>query len=484
MEYETMKRVLIMVTLIFFPRLLAAQSLDLSSLEGESWYGLYLNGQKSGYSMHSVKKAEDGTVSVVEDAYFRLKMGGVPQDMRIYGNRVYGPDGRLLSVESTIDDAKSTTQFNAVVEGEELILHTNVGGAPTEQRFPRPKESLEDALRQAEMVQGNPKVGDALTFATFETMKPGEIKGRSEIIGIEERLLEGAPTKVYKIHTSMDFMGIETVSYVTEHGTTLEDITAGQITMRLEPEEIAKDVDYSNDVIVSNAAMVDTPIPKPRTRTSLRLRLTGPLSPAHLFNDERQFLTQNGDGFEFTGKALDLEGFATEPIPVKDEKVAQWLEPTLFVQSDDSRIIEKAKEIVGDETDSLKASTLLSEWVYDNVNTIFSARLTNALEVLDSLEGDCTEHSILFVALCRAAGIPAREVAGLIYMDGAQPGFYFHQWAKVWVGKWIDVDPTWNQPVADVTHIKLAEGDLFQQAQLIPIIGQIKVEVLDEASGG
>lgn len=479
-----MKRVILMVTVIFFPRLLVAQTLDLSNLEGESWYGLYLNGQKSGYSMHAVTKADDGNVSVVEDAHFRMNMAGVPQDMRMYSNRIYAPDGQLKAIESKIDDAKSTSEFNAVVDGDELVLHADVGGVEKEQRLPRPKESLQDALKQAELVQGNPKVGDALTFTTFEPMKPGEIKGRSEIVGIEERMLEGAPTKVYKIHTSLEFMGIETVSYVTGQGTVLEDITAGQITMRLEPKEIAKDVDYSNDVIVSNAAMVDEPISNPRTRKSLQLRLTGPLSPAHLFNDERQFLTQDGDSYDFTSKALNLDGFKTVQIPVKNEKVKQWLEPTLFVQCDDPRIVAKAKEIIGDETDSLKASTLLCEWVYNNVKTIFSARLTNALEVLDSLEGDCTEHSILFVALARAAGIPAREVAGLIYMDGAKPGFYFHQWAKVWVGKWVDVDPTWNQPLADVTHIKLAEGDLFQQAQLIPIIGQIKVDVLDDAKGG
>ncbi len=79
-------------------------------------------------------------------------------------------------------------------------------------------------------------------------------------------------------------------------------------------------------------------------------------------------------------------------------------------------------------------------------------------------------------AATRAAGLPAREVAGLVYVEGVHPGFYFHQWAKVWVGKWIDVDPTFNQPLVDVTHIKLAEGDLFQQARIIPIIGQLKIQ--------
>ena len=86
---------------------------------------------------------------------------------------------------------------------------------------------------------------------------------------------------------------------------------------------------------------------------------------------------------------------------------------------------------------------------------------------------------MLYIGLARAAGLPAREVAGLIYVDTPEPGFYFHQWAMVWVGEWIDVDPTFNQPVADATHIKLAEGDLMEQIRLLPLIGQLKVEVLD-----
>ena len=83
-------------------------------------------------------------------------------------------------------------------------------------------------------------------------------------------------------------------------------------------------------------------------------------------------------------------------------------------------------------------------------------------------------------AAARAAGIPSREVAGLIYIGGAQPGFYFHQWASVWVGQWVDMDPTFDQPAVDATHVKLAEGDLYRQARIIPIIGNLKIEVLPD----
>jgi len=49
------------------------------------------------------------------------------------------------------------------------------------------------------------------------------------------------------------------------------------------------------------------------------------------------------------------------------------------------------------------------------------------------------------------------------------------------VGQWIDVDPTFNMNLAGVAHIKLAEGDLFRQARLIPVIGQLEITVLEDA---
>ena len=160
--------------------------------------------------------------------------------------------------------------------------------------------------------------------------------------------------------------------------------------------------------------------------------------------------------------------------------MTKWLKPSVFVQSDHPKMIKAASKVVGDETDAKKISDKLVRWVNRNMHPTFSARLTNSLEVLEHLEGDCTEHSMLYIGLARAAGLPAREVAGLIYVDSPEPGFYFHQWAKVWVGKWIEVDPTFDQTIADATHIKLAEGDLFEQTKILPVIGQLDIEVFDD----
>lgn len=453
---------------------------DLNEIVGTEWFGLYMNGNKVGYAESSVELGADGSVVTTEDAVFKLNMVGAKQDMRIYSKRIYGPDGALQRIESQVDDIAGTNRFNGTVEGDQFVLTSEVAGQKSRGVLPVPDESLEDLLKQAKLVQGDPHIGDTIEFAIFEPMYQTELAGVSEIVGIEKRVLDGVELKVFKFRTLLEKMGIESVSYVTEDGTVLEDrIAGGIITMRLEPEAMAKNIDYSNDVIVSNAARVDEPIADPRTREKVELRISGPLNSEHLFNNTRQKFVQHDGGYHFTGAKLKITADQASHLPLQDPEAAEWLKPSLFVQSDHPQLVEKAQEIVGNEANAFRVVEKLSDWVYDNVETAFSARLTNSLEVLDHMEGDCTEHSMLFIGLARAAGIPAREVAGLIYVEGPEPGFYFHQWATVWIGRWIDVDPTFNQPVADATHIKLAEGDLFEQAKLLPVIGQLKVEVVE-----
>jgi len=472
-----MKKVLIMATVTLFARLLAAEELDIKSLAGENWYGMYMGGQKAGYSVNTLTVEADGKVSFTEDAVFGVRMAGVRQDMRMFLKRVFNPDGTLLSIYEEVDDEGGKKIYDLRIEGERATLITTISGTVKEQKIPKPKESLKDAFKQIELIKGQPTIGKEMSFSFFEPMFGKEMTGKSRIEGVEERVFEGAPTKVYRVKSDLEAWSQTT--YVAENGMVLEDQFAGMLVIRLEPKEVAKDVNYSNDVIVSNAVRIEKPIENPREREVLKLRIEGPFTMNHLIQEERQSIVQEDGAFTFTGRKVTLDGYETAKLPVQNPEVAEWLKPTLLVQSEDPRLVAKAKEIVQGETDTRKISDLLCAWVYRNVRTTYSARLSNSLEVLDNPEGDCTEHSMLFVGLARAAGVPAREAAGLIYVADADPGFYFHQWASVWVGKWIDVDPTFDQPIADATHIKLAQGDLYEQAKLIPVIGKLKMQVME-----
>src|SRR2546421_3779949 len=82
---------------------------------------------------------------------------------------------------------------------------------------------------------------------------------------------------------------------------------------------------------------------------------------------------------------------------------------------------------------------------------------------------------ILYVALARAAGVPARTVAGLVPVDGR---FYYHAWAEVYLGDWVAVDPMLDEFPAGAAHLRFSIGGLARQAELVRLIGRIKLEVL------
>ena len=130
----------------------------------------------------------------------------------------------------------------------------------------------------------------------------------------------------------------------------------------------------------------------------------------------------------------------------------------------------------------------LTRFVNSTVQKKPTVSLPSAREVLRTRIGDCNEHTALFVAMSRAAGIPARIAVGLAYVRGA---FYYHAWPEVYIdegksrGLWLPVDPTFNQFPADATHFRLARGGLDKQAAIIPMIGRVKITILDlEVVGG
>ena len=475
-----MKKWLIMATIVLGGGVAAAESLDIAPFQGDSWYGLYFNGEKVGYLLKQVNQNPSGEIEVIEDAHFMVTMSGAKQSMSMFSNRVYDPKGALLRIEMEMKDPAQTSSFVAEVAGNELRMKSLLGGAAREDVFPKPQETLQDALRHGLWTRRGPAVGEVINFSAFEPMYQKEVSGISRITGVEQRIFNGVPTKVYEIQSVLDLMDIESTSYVTDCGTTVEDVISGVFTMRLEPEDAAKDVDYSVDTMVSNAVLLPEPIKNPRGRDWLRLTLTGPLRESHLFNDLRQTMILDGDRVDFEAIRTNVAALPVPELPITDEALLQYTKPSTYVQSDDPRLIEKAREIIGDETNALKVARLLCNWVSANMRNVFSARLSNALEALESLEGDCTEHTVLFVGLARAAGLPAKKVAGLIYVEGSPSGFYFHQWATVWLGAWVDVDPAFNQLPVDVTHIKLAEGDLFRQAKILPLIGRLEIAVEGE----
>jgi len=102
-----------------------------------------------------------------------------------------------------------------------------------------------------------------------------------------------------------------------------------------------------------------------------------------------------------------------------------------------------------------RVTTFVFDWITEKDYTVGFA---SALEVCRNPRGDCTEHGVLAVALLRRLGVPARGVTGWVGL-GDTLGLHF--WVEVKLGgRWVPVDPTFDQAPASAFRIKLGDTDL------------------------
>jgi transglutaminase-like putative cysteine protease len=128
-------------------------------------------------------------------------------------------------------------------------------------------------------------------------------------------------------------------------------------------------------------------------------------------------------------------------LPVPDTypaSVAPYLRPEKEVQVDAPEITSALRRIGADQG----ALTARLRRIFDLARGLTPRAFkgtTDALTALRLGEASCNGKSRLFVALARAAGIPARLVGGLILDRGTKRTS--HQWAEAWIaGHWVPFD--------------------------------------------
>jgi transglutaminase-like putative cysteine protease len=210
----------------------------------------------------------------------------------------------------------------------------------------------------------------------------------------------------------------------------------------------------------------------PRDTMTLRVRLGGGDLGGLDVDGGRQRLT--GDTLTVSREA-DVQLRSRYRLPDSDTTRRDDLRPDLLIASTDRRIVRLAGMVTGTERDPGRVAATLVHWVAGTVRPERSDAIPMATEVLARRRGDCNEHVVLFVALARAMGLPARPVAGLLLLNGR---YYYHAWAEVLLGDWVAVDPTFDQFPADVAHVRLVIGGFARPTDLTPRVGRLTLDTL------
>jgi hypothetical protein len=178
-----------------------------------------------------------------------------------------------------------------------------------------------------------------------------------------------------------------------------------------------------------------------------------------------------GQTFEGTVKGNRVEGIFEISHPLYDgadappfpmnwsdrEDLTPFLASDDFIEADDPVLVAAAQSIVIGSTDSWDAATRIARWVSDNIHGAVPGGVT-ARKTYDLRNGECSAHSFLTTALCRAVGIPTRAVWGCMYIPLRGGCFGQHVWNEVYMGDvgWISIDTTVKESAfIDSGHIRV-----------------------------
>lgn len=145
------------------------------------------------------------------------------------------------------------------------------------------------------------------------------------------------------------------------------------------------------------------------------------------------------------------------------------------IETNDPELMTFASDLVRGVQDPGQVAARIFQWVRDSVERAPVQGAPGALATLRTRRGDATEHAQLFVAMSRAAGVPARTVSGVVLADGR---LHHHAWAEVLLRDWVAVDPTFGQLPAGATHLRLHTGAVPRPADLQRLIDGLRINVL------
>ncbi len=123
----------------------------------------------------------------------------------------------------------------------------------------------------------------------------------------------------------------------------------------------------------------------------------------------------------------------------------KYLENNEKYQYDHQVIKNAVKEAVGDEKNPYWIARNIYNYLMKNMYYEMQGGWNTAPTVLARGNGSCSEYAFIYIAMCRAAGLPARYVGSVVIRgDDACMDDVFHRWVEIYLPGygWIPVDPS------------------------------------------
>ncbi len=441
------------------------------------WMEIYLKGNKVGYSISSISPVEDNYI-IYEEIFLKLNLLGQASGMHSITQSLVNHKFFLKNFNFRLSSGAVMFHVSGKVKDDLLVLQVG------DERMKR-RETIK--LKEPPVIgsgityffKGRKlRVGESFKFPVFDpsTMSQRDIK--IKVASRETLVINRMEYQAFRLDAEM--WGQPMAFWLDDEGRVLKEKGFMGLTLvRSSAANAPRNLQAAGGDDFYEMAAIDPgkTLPRPERLNYLKLKVEGVsgtgFDAASLDKGRQRF----DEGFLEVFKEK-LPARAGWSIPYQDRKgdMQRYLKPELNIESDNEDIERKAVELAGDEKNPVTVARRIMVWVYRELEKRPVISVPSALEALKTKVGDCNEHAVLFTALLRACGIPARLCVGLVYTRGK---FFYHAWTETYLETWVSMDPTLNQFPADVTHLKLAEGGLDRQVEIIGLIGKLKLTIVD-----
>ncbi|MDD2335472.1 MAG: transglutaminase-like domain-containing protein [Geobacteraceae bacterium] len=447
---------------------------------GESWFGIYFNDERTGFAHLVISEVPTGYL-IESDSSVKMSGFGFSREASARESYQVNRDLSLQSFEvsQTIDG--SFMKLNGQVGEKAISVTTETKGNRSEKKLPIKKKVFPPAVLNLYPLFQKAVAGKKFRVSMFDPESVAVKDVSITVVGLET--VDGRDA----LHLRNNlYPFVDNDIWVDSAGDTLrESVRDGWIETRAENESVARA--FLSEAAIAKKDMildfslvpVDKPIEHPASLRAMTLELSGFAENLPLISDSVQKAERlEGGKVLFSIDISNPRAAAACTVPAEEAPdLKAYLEATDRILADNPEIVRQKTEILAGTKDPLPVVAKLVLWVADYVKDTITDSQT-PLETLETRSGNCQSHARLYVSLARAAGVPTRFVSGLVYVEGK--GFLYHSWAESYVGYWLPVDPTFNEVPANVTHLKLAEGDSPDDlAPLAGIIGVVKARVVD-----
>lgn len=494
---------------------LAAAAAGAPDGAAERWFALELDGRAAGWAVERWW-SEDGRTVTESELTLRLTRGNAGIEVELAGRFEETADGEplLLWIRQALGSAPIETTYR-FTPGAVVAESAQAGRRHSEQMAVPPGDWLTPAeARRA--VAAHHAAGDAeysvRAVAPLEGLEPVTVR-RVRLGPPPDGVAPGAVGRWREEASAAP--GVESIVDLDAAGEVVRSATellGLEATLRRVDRESALAAaagpdgdDWPPEVLATTLVRPDRPIPEAReVRVAVYdLSLDSPDSLERgklpdLPSEGAQRVERRGDRLRVTVTAGEPEPAApprspdADPVPgsvaAVDPGGPELLAPSLYLDHQDPEVRRLLDLAVPADDEPARLARVLATFVHGYVEAKgLDTGFATASEVARTRRGDCTEHAVLLVALLRGAGIPARAVTGLVYLDefaGAEEVFGYHMWVQAHVDdRWLDLDPTlpWG---FDATHVALAVSDLAGPdggaafERMLPLVGKLAIEVV------